>query len=246
MGLRLRLDRAGYHQALLRPDPPILFGPHPDGHGVDLQWPPLAGADRQPGPPPVRLPRRPGVGATERHLPLAAPAGMPTRRTPALQVADVRVAGHVEDIPLAVPPEPAAELSRSAHLVVAGDPGMGQVLSAPLQQVDSDPPRLLEDHVLGDVALLAPLSIRRPVLGQVEPAVQRRVPAGGGVGEEDAELAVILLAQPTAPLPGHPTRLPPRLGEATGVEDQDRLRVGQDLTDMAAQFGHDGLVVPAA
>src|ERR671911_497390 len=75
--------------------------------------------------------------------------------------------------------------------------------------------------------------------------VQRGV-AGGGVGEEDAELAVVLLAQPAAPPPGHPARLAARLGEAAGVEDQDRLRVGEDLPDVAAEFGHDGLVVPAA
>src|SRR5437764_11626249 len=156
MGLRRRLDRAGDHQALLRADPPLLFAPHPDGQGVDLQWPPLAVADRQPGPPPVRLPRRPDVGATERHLALTAPAGVPARGTPALQVANGRVAGHIEHIPLAVPTEPAAELRRSAHLVVAADPGVGQVLAATLQQVDGDPPRLLEGHGLGDVALLTP------------------------------------------------------------------------------------------
>ena len=92
----------------------------------------------------------------------------------------------------------------------------------------------------------AAAGVGRPVLGQVQPAVQRRVAAGGGVGEEDAELAVVLLAQPAAPLPGHPARLAPRLGEAAGVEDQDRLRVGQHLADVAAEFGHDGLVVPPA
>src|SRR5437764_12612011 len=115
MGLRRRLDRAGDHQALLRADPPLLFAPHPDGQGVDLQWPPLAVADRQPGPPPVRLPRRPDVGATERHLALTAPAGVPARGTPALQVANGRVAGHIEHIPLAVPTEPAAELRSEEH-----------------------------------------------------------------------------------------------------------------------------------
>src|SRR4051794_27316107 len=85
-----------------------------------------------------------------------------------------------------------------------------------------------------------------PGPGQIQAAVQRRVPAGRCVGQEDAELAVVLLAEPAAPLPGHPARLAPRLGEAARVEDQDRLRVGQDLTGMAAEFGHDGLVVPPA
>src|SRR5205807_769272 len=74
----------------------------------------------------------------------------------------------------------------------------------------------------------------------------RRADAGGGVGEEDADLAVVLLAEPAAPLPGDPARLAARLGEAAGVEDQDRPRVGEDLADVAAEFGHDGVVVPAA
>ena len=59
-------------------------------------------------------------------------------------------------------------------------------------------------------------------------------------------MAVVLLAQPAAPLPGHPARLGPRSGEGTGVEDQDRGRVGPGLADAAAEFGHDGLVVPLA
>src|SRR3954454_23368640 len=85
-----------------------------------------------------------------------------------------------------------------------------------------------------------------PLLGQIEPPVQRRVPAGGGIDEEDAELAVVLLAEPAPPLPGRAARLGPRLGEAAGVEDQDGLLIAQRLADVAAQLGHDGLVVPPA
>src|ERR1043165_7904813 len=76
--------------------------------------------------------------------------------------------------------------------------------------------------------------------------MQRRVAAGGVIDEEEAELAVVLLAEPAAPLPGDPARLAARLGEAARVEDQDGPRVGQDLADVAAEFGHDGLVVPSA
>src|SRR3954447_16231697 len=85
-----------------------------------------------------------------------------------------------------------------------------------------------------------------PPLGQIEPAVQRRVPAGGGIDEEDAEWAVVLLAEPATPLPGHAARLGPRLGEAAGVQDQDGLLIAQRLADLAAQLGHDSLVVPLA
>src|SRR4029079_7206243 len=85
-----------------------------------------------------------------------------------------------------------------------------------------------------------------PLLGQVEPPVQRRVPTGGGMDEEDTDLAVVLLAEPAAPLPGHAARRGPRLGEAAGVEDQDGLIVAERLADLAAQLGHDGLVVPLA
>src|SRR5205085_10451623 len=48
------------------------------------------------------------------------------------------------------------------------------------------------------------------------------------------------------PLAGHPAGGGALLGEAAAVHDQDTAGVAQFLGDMAAEFGHDGLVVPDA
>ena len=59
-------------------------------------------------------------------------------------------------------------------------------------------------------------------------------------------LAVLLLAQPAAPLPADAAGVGAGLGEGAGVEDQDGLVVAQLLGDVAADLGHDRLVVPLA
>src|SRR5262249_19837706 len=193
----------------------------------------------------LRLPRRPGVDPAERHLPPAAAAGAAARPA-ALQVADDRVAGHVEHVPLVLPAEPGAEVGRAAELVVAGDPGVGQALAAALQQVGGDPPPLLELHPVGDVAPGPARPVGGPSLGQVEPPVQGGVAAGGGIDQEDAALAVLLLPEPAAPLPGDAAGVGPGLRKGAGVDHQHRPVVAQFLADVAPQLGHDRLVVPLA
>src|SRR4051794_15389364 len=75
-----------------------------------------------------------------------------------------------------------------------------------------------------------------PRLGQVEPAVDQRVPPAAAVGQEHADLAVLDLAQGAAVLPRHPGRVPALLGEAGLVDDQHRI-LGAQAPDrvLAAQ-----------
>ena len=163
-----------------------------------------------------------------------------------LQVAHRGVARHVQDVTLRASTQRGAELGGPAELVVADDPAVGQAGQAPVQQVQRDPPLLLELDLRRDVALLAPGRVVGPVLGQVEPAVQRGVAGRRGVGQEDADLAVVDLAQPAAPLAGDAAGLGPLLGEGAGVDDHDAVGLGEFLADVEPQFGHDGLVVPLA
>jgi hypothetical protein len=58
----------------------------------------------------------------------------------------------------------------------------------------------LELDLRGDVTFLAARLIGRPVLGQVEPPIQRGVTRPRGVRQEDTDLAVVDLALPAAPL----------------------------------------------
>ena len=176
----------------------------------------------------------------------AADAGLLAGRATPLQVAHRGVARHVQDITLAALTQRGAELGGPAQLVIADDPAVGQAGQAPVEQVQGDPPGLLELDLLGDVALLASGLVVGPILGQVEPAVQRGVAGLGGVGQEDADLAVVDLAQPAAPLAIDAAGLGPLLGEAAGVDDHDAVGVGQFLADVLPQFGHHGLVVPLA
>jgi hypothetical protein len=66
------------------------------------------------------------------------------------------------------------------------------------------------------------------------------------VSQEDTDLTVIDLAQPTAPLTLDAAGGGALLGEAAGIDDQDGLVAAPGLGDVAAQLGGDGLVVPGA
>ena len=70
------------------------------------------------------------------------------------------------------------------------------------------------------------------------------MPLGRDIGQKDADLAIVLLAQPTTPLPGDAATVGALLGEAAGVEHQDSVGVGQFVGDMPTQFVGDGPVVP--
>src|SRR6266511_752170 len=237
-------DRTDHHQTLLRPDPSVLFGPDAHAHRIDHQRPLLAAAEGDPLPPRLRLTRRPDVGPLERHLALAADAGLlPWRATP-LQVAHGGVAGYVQHVTLRPSTQRSAELGGPAEFVITHDPAVGQAGQAPVQQVQRDPPLLLEVDLRRDMALRAPGLIVSPILGQVELAVQRGVTGLRGIGQEDADLAVVDLAQPAAPLASDATGFRPLLGEGAGVDDHDALRLGEFLPDMEPQLGHHGLVVP--
>ena len=74
--------------------------------------------------------------------------------------------------------------------------------------------------------------------------VQRGMAAPAGVEEEDADLAVIDLAQPAAPLPIDAAGFDPLLGETAGVDDEDGAAVAPLGADVAAEFGQQGVVIP--
>ena len=112
----------------------------------------------------------------------------------------------------------------------------------------------LEARRLGDVDLLATVPARlglfAPILGQVELMVQQGRATGGDAHQEDADLAVVLLAQAAVVLPSHAGAVVALLGEAALVDHPDhsdraggRRRhqlVGEDGLDL----GLDVVVTP--
>ena len=111
-----------------------------------------------------------------------------------------------------------------------------------------------ERQALGDVGLVAPAPglgrVLVPGLGQVEPVVQQRRPRGGDADQEDADLAVVLLAEPAVVLPRHAGALGPLLGEGRLVDDADDAdrragrRGGQLVGEGGLDLGLDVVVLP--
>ena len=94
--------------------------------------------------------------------------------------------------------------------------------------------------------MLAALLVVSPVLGQVQAAIQRGMAAGGGIQQEDADLAVVLLAQAAAPLTLDAAGVAALLGKGAGIDNQDGGRVSQFLLGVASQLSQEGVVVPLA
>ncbi len=76
--------------------------------------------------------------------------------------------------------------------------------------------------------------------------IEQGLAARAGVGQEDAHLTVVELAQTATPLAGDPAGLLPLLGEGGTVQDEGRVGMPQFRADVAAQLLPDGAVVPAA
>ena len=76
-----------------------------------------------------------------------------------------------------------------------------------------------------------------PLLWQVESSIAQGVALVRDVAEEDADLAVLDLAEPPAPLALYSDGLLALPGEGGGVEDKDGVGLAQVGTDLALQVG---------
>ena len=93
----------------------------------------------------------------------------------------------------------------------------------------------------GEAQLLASLALLGPFLGQGVPEVGQ-----GDVSdaEDDADLAVLDLAEPAAPRPLHPDRSIALLGEGRGIDDEPGVGAADRAGDLMVQFVAGRLVVP--
>jgi hypothetical protein len=195
-----------------------------------------------------RLPRRFGHGSTPvidshegRPWPTAATGRLWVGR---LEVAHLRVRRHRQQIPLPARTQFLAKPGATAHFIIATDPGMRQELSVFVEHLQGQLVPGPEAHRLGDAGLSAPLFVLGPFLGQVETDIDQGVLAAADVGEVDADLTVVDLAQPAAPLPLHADGGVALFGECRGVEDEDAVGAAQLLAYLSGQLGQPGVVVP--
>ena len=96
----------------------------------------------------------------------------------------------------------------------------------------------------GIPARVQALLVGGPLLGQVQADVDQGVVVAADVGEVDADLAVVDLAQAAAPLALDADRSSALLGEGRWVEDEDAVGTAQLLTHLPGQLREPGVVVP--
>src|SRR6516165_781582 len=234
-GSRLGLQGADHQQALRAADPAIfVLRLHSNRQSLNTQRPLVTIANLHGLPTFRRLPGGPAVGTLERRL-----AAIRLK----LQLARQGIRRHVHNIALPLPPQPQTKRGYTAKFVVRRDPAMRQMKVA-RQQLDGDPPLLLKHNFFGHVALLAPYRIVRPFLVQIQTPVQRCVTLARCIGQEHSHLAILKLAEASAPLTIHAARLRSLLREGTTIDNKDAIGITQLLADMAAQFGHDLFVIP--
>ncbi len=225
-------DCPKHDQSFLGADTAILLGLDPNHHRIDFQWTLLGIANGHACPPRLGLTLGPSVDPLKRGFGLAAASPLAASRRSSFQVTHQGVAWDVEYIAFLAAAQLVAELRRSTEFVIACNPAMGQARQAPVQQIQRDPPLLLELNFRGHMAFQSAFFVGRPILGQVELAVQRAITRRGGISQEHTDLAVVQFSQPAAPLTADATGFRPFLGEGAGVDNHHAIRACQFLADM--------------
>src|SRR3974377_1306127 len=122
--------------------------------------------------------------------------------------------------------------ARPAHLVVTGDPGVWQRPTTLRQHLQRQLVPGLELDRLGHTGLPATAPVLGPVLGKIKTYINKYMLFSGDVTHVDTDLAVLNLAQTTAPLLGDPHRLGPFLGEPRGIENNHAVRLAELVADL--------------
>jgi hypothetical protein len=102
----------------------------------------------------------------------------------------------------------------------------------------------LEGHFVRHARFPPPLLILAPLLGQVQPAIQKGIPAGCAVRQKDPHLAVLNLARRAAVLPFDTDRLGALLQEASFVDNANPVCRPEALHDKHLQFISHGVGIP--
>src|SRR3954453_8077079 len=101
-----------------------------------------------------------------------------------------------------------------------------------------------ERHIVRNAGASAARAIIGPGLGQVERAVDQRPAMAAGIGEEDANLAVLDASRSAGVLAVDPGRLGALLEKAGLVQHQDRVGITQVLDHIGAQIIAERIGVP--
>jgi hypothetical protein len=132
----------------------------------------------------------------------------------------------------------------AAHLVIACHPGVQQQRPRVVEHLQGQFMARAEHNVLGDARLLPALLVLRPGLGQVQTQVDQGMLHAGNITQVDADLAILDLAQTSAPLPLNAHGLGPALGEGRRIEHQHAIGFPHFRSDLPGQLLEQGSMFP--
>jgi hypothetical protein len=155
--------------------------------------------------------------------------------------------GHCHDVGQAGVFQKASEAGVLSVGGIGRDPGDGQGAGLRAQDHGAGPLVLgREWAIFGDAGCAAAFGVVGPGLGEVELAIDESVAAGGGVGGEDADLAVLGAAGGSGVLPLHPGGGGALLDESGVINDQDALVGAEVFGDVSLQVVAYPVGLPAA
>src|SRR5208282_2689426 len=193
-------------QDLLRSSAPFLGSRlYSTLHGFDHQRPFLPVAHIDPGPSIFGELRAPIVYSYERIF------GMPTatqvRWGQRVEVTNQCVRGDPQEISFSALPQFEPETTGTPHLVITRDPSVRQFLSAFLQHLQRQFMTSVKLGLLGNAGLLPTGAVLCPIFRKIKTCINECMFLMRDVSHIDTDLAVLDLAETSAPLPGDAHRL---------------------------------------
>jgi site-specific DNA recombinase len=263
-----RRQRPAHHQPARGAGQPVAHQHATHGDELGDQWPRAPVEDAVALPAGGRHPGRPGVGRHGRRAVRMPPFPVRCRPTPAGslrrypgprprpgrrpigrgQRPELGVAGHLRQVPQALPCEVGAQVLVVTEARIADrPPGAHRPIGQrPVHQRGRELRLGAEGRVVGDAAGHPAVARRRrePSGRQIQPTVEQRLALPAGIAQEDTGLAGVLLAGRPAPLPGHPGRVLTLLGDVAAVDEEHRVVLAQRRIHQPAMDRQQVVVIP--
>ena len=241
--LGIVLEGAGHQERLYGTDVLLILGLNGNADRLDFHGAHLSRTDDKARPGGWRLLVSPLGGLDEGSLGSLAAAGSALGRR-GFQIAYTGVGGHFQKIALLASGQGSAEPSGATKLVVAKDPGVGEAGSILLEELVGDLDLGAEPDLLGNAALQPAAATPAPLLGKVELAVDQGGAPGSDVAEVNPGLAIVHLAQATAPLALDADGVGPLLFKIAAIEDENTLWIAGFLANFKMKLAEHVAVVP--
>ena len=161
-----------------------------------------------------------------------------------LQVANRRITGNRQQVLLVAIVQIPTKMGCSAHLIVAGDPGMRQQVPLLVKHFQSLRMTGFKTHPLWHARSFHAFTIPGPLFGKIQTCVGQDMIQSRNVTHVNRDLAVVDLALAAAPLTSDANGLLSLFGKGRRIEHDHGVRFTDATADLTRQFGKQRLVVP--